>query len=150
MTGVILLIMPVVVNTHEAEHHPAAKGETGAGDGGPWVGNDAGVGLILWAHGRSATGTFASALLTTDHMEYCNGMKEGFKRRVLSKSTLARCIERGQYLTHIKPQHLRNLDSKLQKPSIFFPAAWESGFGILVAIFRECVFSNPRLVQVHM
>ena len=137
MAGVILLMMFVVVNTHEAERHLAAARETGASVEGPGVDNDARVGIILWAHGRSATDFFASSLLMTGQMEYCNGKKEGFKDHVLSKPALTRCTKQRQYLTHIKPKHLRLSDSELQEPSVFFPAAWESGFGVLVAAFRE-------------
>ena len=76
--------------------------------------------MILWAHGRSATDTFAHSLLQTASWTYCRGQKEGFKSKGLSEPELQACIERREFLVHVKPMHLTAAGSLLPKPSVFF------------------------------
>ncbi|KAK7248740.1 hypothetical protein SO694_00040262 [Aureococcus anophagefferens] len=53
-------------------------------------------GVILWAHGRSATDTYCGTLKDSAHFRYCNGIKEGFNTqhrqgRDLTRKNLERC-----------------------------------------------------------
>eukprot|EP00438_Fugacium_kawagutii_P011781 Skav222955 [mRNA] locus=scaffold1489:728397:729569:- [translate_table: standard] len=43
------------------------------------------------------------------------------------------CMESGQRLLHVKPEHLE----KLRTPHDFFKAAYRAGFRTVVASFRE-------------
>ena len=126
-------------------------------------------GVILWAHGRSATDTLAQMVVSnSDHFySYCNGIKEGFKnKRVpLNYKSLRRCFKKGNFFTHIKPYHLtharatdkscRNKKSSkeqgvsntpgdcvnLNDTDSFFPAASRAGFGTVLTSFRENVLA---------
>ena len=46
-------------------------------------------GVILWAHGRSATDTYCGTLKDSAHFRYCNGMKSTTTDRAL-RSTASR------------------------------------------------------------
>jgi hypothetical protein len=99
------------------------------------------MGVILWAHGRSATDTLANAFGHIAKMPYCNHVKEGFKnlaKRGLFLSTLSlrRCIEKKQLFTHVKPMHLVANQSALKTPAAFFMGAWDAGFRTVISSFR--------------
>ena len=65
-------------------------------------------GVILWAHGRSATDTFADMLRKNGGMNYCNGRKEGFKMSFdrFNYNAFRKCILGEELLTHVKPMHI--------------------------------------------
>ena len=70
-------------------------------------------GVILWAHGRSATDTYCLTLRRSARMNFCRHMKEGFNTKhasgvLLRKKRLEKCGKSGELLTHIKPSHVRN------------------------------------------
>ena len=102
-------------------------------------------GVLLWAHGRSATHTLGNTFSTVAHMPFCNGIKEGFygidkhrDRGNLSFHALQRCISRGELFSHVKPSHLQQEHSAFRGlgPSSFFKAAWAAGFRTVIATFR--------------
>jgi len=98
------------------------------------------VGVILWAHGRSATDTYCGSLKETAHFKYCNGIKEGFNINhklgtFLKLKNLKKCAKRGEMLTHIKPMHLKsyeNISSHIDTPERLMEAARIAGYGIIV------------------
>eukprot|EP00435_Cladocopium_sp_Y103_P016715 s832_g4.t1 len=98
-------------------------------------------GLVMWSYGRSATGSFMKSLQKTTGLSFCNGEKESFffekTKQRLTSSALKTCMQRGQRLTHVKPYHLVTVDSDLRTPHDFFNAAYEAGYRIVVASFRE-------------
>ena len=58
-------------------------------------------GVILWAHGRSATDTFCEAMRQAAHLTYCRNIKEGFNHlhaegKRLTRNRLKNCVRRGQ------------------------------------------------------
>uniref|UniRef100_A0A7S3ZWV3 Uncharacterized protein n=1 Tax=Pelagomonas calceolata TaxID=35677 RepID=A0A7S3ZWV3_9STRA len=97
-------------------------------------------GVILWAHGRSATDTFCEAMRQAAHLTYCRNIKEGFNHlhaegKRLTRNRLKKCVRRGQLLSHIKPGHLYS--QGLATPEALFRAAREVGFGVVVAEYRQ-------------
>lgn len=98
-------------------------------------------GLVMWSYGRSATGSFMKSLQKTTGLSFCNGEKESFffekTKQRLTSSALKTCMHRSQRLTHVKPYHLVTVDSDLRTPHDFFNAAYEAGYRIVVASFRE-------------
>ncbi|KAJ1462897.1 hypothetical protein M885DRAFT_455407 [Pelagophyceae sp. CCMP2097] len=106
---------------------------------------------VLWALGRSATGTFADTLAASARFRYCNKRKEGFSAVGVSAQKLERCA-RGPAggaaarpggarprarLTHVKPQHLVIPQSTLRTPEAFMAAAAAAGFELVVVIRRQ-------------
>ena len=100
-------------------------------------------GVILWAHGRSATDTYCLTLRRSARMNFCRHMKEGFNTKhasgvLLRKKRLERCGKDGQLLTHIKPSHVRNTSrTDLRSPEDLFAAAKGAGFEVVVAVYRH-------------
>ncbi|KAH8062866.1 hypothetical protein JL720_13238 [Aureococcus anophagefferens] len=85
-------------------------------------------GVILWAHGRSATDVRGT--LKDSAFRYCNGIKEGFNTqhregRDLTRKNLERCARRNEMLTHVKPSHLsgKNKPDNLNTPEKLMRAA---------------------------
>ena len=70
-------------------------------------------GVILWAHGRSATDTFCEAMRQAAHLTYCRNIKEGFNHlhaegKRLTRNRLKKCVRRGQLPAPArKPRRLR-------------------------------------------
>ena len=101
------------------------------------------TGVILWAHGRSATDTYCLTLRRSARMNYCRHMKEGFNTKhssgvLLRKKRLERCGREGQLLTHIKPSHVRNrTNTDLRTPEALIAAARGAGFAVVVAVYRH-------------
>ena len=100
-------------------------------------------GVILWAHGRSATDTYCLTLRRSARMNFCRHMKEGFNTKhasgvLLRKKRLERCGRSGELLTHIKPSHVRNSSrTDLRSPEDLFAAARGAGFEVVVAVYRH-------------
>ena len=100
-------------------------------------------GVILWAHGRSATDTYCLTLRRSARMNFCRHMKEGFNTKhasgvLLRKKRLERCGKDGQLLTHIKPSHVRNSSrTDVRSPEDLFAAARGAGFEVVVAVYRH-------------
>ena len=110
-------------------------------------------GVLLWAHGRSATDAYCGALKKSAHFEYCNGVKEGFKRRidrggkidkmashVLTTEALKACAERNEMLTHIKPsKHLATKagGEAIDTPEKLMEIAGKVGYEVIVAVYRS-------------
>ena len=100
-------------------------------------------GVILWAHGRSATDTYCLTLRRSARMNFCRHMKEGFNTKhasgvLLRKKRLERCGKDGQLLTHIKPSHVRNTSrTDVRSPEDLFAAARGAGFEVVVAVYRH-------------
>eukprot|EP00931_Biecheleriopsis_adriatica_P111672 TRINITY_DN860_c1_g1_i1.p1 TRINITY_DN860_c1_g1~~TRINITY_DN860_c1_g1_i1.p1 ORF type:complete len:366 (-),score=55.74 TRINITY_DN860_c1_g1_i1:60-1157(-) len=101
--------------------------------------NAAGQGILLWSEGRSASGSFMFTLQQTTGFEFCNENKESFnvKDSTLSFESLERCIQKGQLLAHVKPEHLTRSKSVLRTPEAFMDAAFRAGFKMLITNFRE-------------
>ena len=100
-------------------------------------------GVILWAHGRSATDTYCGTLKDSAHFRYCNGIKEGFNTqhregRDLTRKNLERCARRNEMLSHVKPSHLSPEDKRdhLNTPEKFMRAARQFGYEVIVAEYR--------------
>lgn len=120
--------------------HTGTKNHTGATRGANATQSPPRRGVILWAHGRSATDTFCDSLQRSAHLPYCRNIKEGFNKmhsrgKRLTRDRLARCAAKGQMLTHIKPGHLDA--GGLGTPEALFRAAREVGFGVVVAEYRR-------------
>ena len=120
--------------------HTGTKNHTGATRGANATQSPPRRGVILWAHGRSATDTFCDSLQRSAHLPYCRNIKEGFNRmhsrgKRLTRDRLARCAAKGQMLTHSKPGHLDA--GGLGTPEALFRAAREVGFGVVVAEYRR-------------
>lgn len=96
-------------------------------------GHDGGV--VVWAHGRSATDTFAGSLMLTAGYAYCKGEKEAFKDDGPKADELKTCFEDHERLTHVKPNHLRS-EGELNNSSLFFDAAKDAGFTVVAAVYR--------------
>ena len=100
-------------------------------------------GVILWAHGRSATDTYCLTLRRSARMNFCRHMKEGFNTKhasgvLLRKKRLEKCGRSGELLTHIKPSHVRNSSrTDLRSPEDLFAAARGAGFEVVVAVYRH-------------
>ena len=100
-------------------------------------------GVILWAHGRSATDTYCLTLRRSARMNFCRHMKEGFNTKhasgvLLRKKRLEKCGKSGELLTHIKPGHVRNSSrTDLRSPEDLFAAARGAGFEVVVAVYRH-------------
>eukprot|EP00438_Fugacium_kawagutii_P017038 Skav207832 [mRNA] locus=scaffold3131:173863:174810:- [translate_table: standard] len=98
-------------------------------------------GLIMWSFGRSGTGSFMQSLANTSGLKFCHGSKESFNRNLgqpaLTSKSLQECMDRGEPLTHLKPEHLTGRNSTLRSPHEFFGAAYKAGFRTVVASFRE-------------
>lgn len=98
-------------------------------------------GLIMWSFGRSGTGSFMQSLAKTSGLKFCHDKKESFNRNLgqpaLTAKTLQECMDRGERLTHLKPEHLMGRNSTLRSPRDFFSAAYNAGFRTVVAGFRE-------------
>ena len=100
-------------------------------------------GVILWAHGRSATDTYCLTLRRSARMNFCRHMKEGFNTKhasgvLLRKKRLEKCGRSGELLTHIKPSHVRNTSrTDLRSPEDLFAAARGAGFEVVVAVYRH-------------
>ena len=60
-------------------------------------------GVILWAHGRSATDTFALMMNKNAHFKYCNNIKESFidEQQPLDFEALVKCIEKKNSSSHM-------------------------------------------------
>ena len=100
-------------------------------------------GVILWAHGRSATDTYCLTLRRSARMNFCRHMKEGFNTKhasgvLLRKKRLEKCGRSGELLTHIKPSHVRNSSrTDVRSPEDLFAAARGAGFEVVVAVYRH-------------
>ena len=100
-------------------------------------------GVILWAHGRSATDTYCLTLRRSARMNFCRHMKEGFNTKhasgvLLRKKRLEKCGRSGELLTHIKPGHVRNTSrTDVRSPEDLFAAARGAGFEVVVAVYRH-------------
>ena len=100
-------------------------------------------GVILWAHGRSATDTYCLTLRRSARMNFCRHMKEGFNTKhasgvLLRKKRLEKCGRSGELLTHIKPGHVRNSSrTDVRSPEDLFAAARGAGFEVVVAVYRH-------------
>lgn len=102
--------------------------------------NTSGQGILLWSKGRSASDSLMKTLQHTTGLGFCGGNEESFKRplkKTLSFESLQRCIQKGELLMHIKPEHLTAKTSMLRTPEAFFDAAFRAGFKLVVSNFRE-------------
>lgn len=93
-------------------------------------------GVVVWAHGRSATDTFAGSLMLTAGWDYCKGEKEAFKENGPTAEELKTCFEDHERLTHVKPNHIHS-QGELRNSSQFFDAAKSAGFTVVAAVYRS-------------
>ena len=114
-------------------------------------------GVVLWSHGRSASDALAGTLKDSANFSYCNGLKEGFGNKhdssLISKKALDACRDRNQMLTHVMPVFLDKPGNALTTPKVFFRAARDRGFKVVVAVWRENVLtrqvSSFELMAAH-
>lgn len=95
-------------------------------------------GVIFYASGRSATGTFCDTLLKNTGMQYCkqhgDRIKEAFKdsNKLTNAGKLEKCFERNRVtLVHLKPQHVGI------EPNVFWPAVKRSNAAQLIILVRR-------------
>mmetsp|Transcript_17404 Transcript_17404/g.54358 ORF Transcript_17404/g.54358 Transcript_17404/m.54358 type:complete len:306 (+) Transcript_17404:44-961(+) len=101
-------------------------------------------GVVLWAHGKSATDYYAKSVVNTANWTLCNRDKESFKPQVrkLNAHNIRACIDRGQRFAHIKPGHLQWAEEGLEDPTRLFQTLKDSGWTVIAVLHRENSFSR--------
>mmetsp|Transcript_15127 Transcript_15127/g.20284 ORF Transcript_15127/g.20284 Transcript_15127/m.20284 type:complete len:298 (-) Transcript_15127:202-1095(-) len=98
-------------------------------------------GVLMWALGRSSTGTWAHSFSETCSLKFCNSEKEGFKSEdigVLSPKSLRKCRKSGHGFTHVKPKHIISGSmGTLRTPEAFMKSIRDVGFTVVVVIRRQ-------------
>ncbi|KAK7248738.1 2OG-Fe(II) oxygenase superfamily protein [Aureococcus anophagefferens] len=101
-------------------------------------------GVILWAHGRSATDTYCGTLKDSAHFRYCNGIKGGLQHeppRGPGADEGAPQALRGaeRDARRVKPSHLSPEDKRdhLNTPEKLMRAAREFGYEVIVAEYAR-------------
>jgi len=112
-----------------------------------------GVGVVMFAQGRSGTSSLSETLRASTDLHFCNDIKESFEEHNMTTDSFEKCAEMARkkhqtgFYAHIKPFHvLRNYRWTVMHPglhlqpvsvSTFFDTILKGRVDLFLAAFRD-------------